>query len=266
MNTFVRSFDRSNDVLRPVVLERGISPYAEGSCLIKSGNTHVLCTASVDEKAPSWLRGKNSGWVTAEYAMLPRATRERTRREVTSGRPTGRSQEIQRLIGRSLRGVTNLSALGERQIVIDCDVIQADGGTRTAAITGAWVALYDALAWMYEKKLLATPIRSLVGLNAAEGHTLPMIAKGFLKDHVAAVSCGLLKGTPVLDLDYNEDSTADVDANFVMTGSGRLIEIQGTAEGEPFSESDFSQLLNFAKKGISHLVHAQKTVLEAVYG
>jgi ribonuclease PH len=194
--------------------------------------------------------------------MLPRATRERTRREVSAGRPTGRSQEIQRLIGRSLRAVTNLSALGERQILIDCDVIQADGGTRTAAITGAWVALYDAVSWMYEKKLLTSPVRSLTGLSVEEKNALPMIAKGFLRDHVAAVSSGLLKGTPVLDLDYNEDSTADVDANFVMTGSGQLIEIQGTAEGEPFSEEDFLKLLTFAKKGITHLVSVQKTVLQ----
>lgn len=266
MTLLARSFDRSNDVLRPVILERGFSPYAEGSCLIKSGNTHVLCTASVDEKAPSWLRGKNSGWVTAEYAMLPRATCERTRREVSAGRPTGRSQEIQRLIGRSLRAVTNLSALGERQIIIDCDVLQADGGTRTASITGAWVALYDAIAWMYEKKLLTTPVRPLAALNPGGENPLPMIAKGFLRGHVAAVSCGLLKGIPVLDLDYSEDSTADVDANFVMTGTGRLIEIQGTAEGEPFSEEDFSQLLTFAKKGIAHLVSAQKAVLGVAHG
>jgi ribonuclease PH len=185
---------------------------------------------------------------------------------VTAGRPTGRSQEIQRLIGRSLRAVTNLSALGERQIIVDCDVLQADGGTRTAAITGAWVALYDAIAGMYEKKLLTTPVRSLMGLGSETENPLPMIAKGFLRDHVAAVSCGLLKGVPVLDLDYSEDSTADVDANFVMTGAGRLIEIQGTAEGEPFSEADFSQLLAFAKKGIAHLVDVQKAVLGMDHG
>jgi ribonuclease PH len=236
----MRPSKRAPDELRPVTLERGVARYAEGSCLVGFGNTRVLCTASLEEKGPPWLRGTGKGWVTAEYAMLPRATHERTRREVSSGRPSGRTQEIQRLIGRSLRAVVNLAAIGERQIVIDCDVIQADGGTRTAAITGAWVALNDCFTWMRG--------RSIISLN-------PM------RDHVAAVSCGLHQGTPVLDLDYAEDSAAETDANFVMTGSGGLVEVQGTAEGKPFSEADLLSLLSLARTGIARLVELQKSAV-----
>jgi ribonuclease PH len=221
-------------------LERAIARYAEGSCLVSFGNTKVLCTASLEERGPPWLRGSGRGWVTAEYSMLPRATHERTRREVTSGKPSGRTQEIQRLIGRSLRAVVNLPALGERQVTIDCDVIQADGGTRTAAITGAWVALHDCFAWMRE--------RSIISVDP-------------LKDHVAAISCGIHGGTPVLDLEYVEDSAAETDANFVMTGSGGIVEIQGTAEGQPFSEEEFLSLLRMAKAGCAELVSMQKAAL-----
>jgi len=236
----MRPSKREPDALRPVSLERAVARYAEGSCFVKFGNTHVLCTASLEEKPPPWLRGQGRGWVTAEYSMLPRATLERTRRESTSGKPSGRTQEIQRLIGRSLRTVVDLQALGERQITLDCDVIQADGGTRTAAITGAWVALHDCIAWMTARSMLKTnPIR----------------------DHVAAVSCGIYQGTPVLDLDYAEDSEADTDANFVMTGSGGIVEIQGTAEGEPFSEATLAELLALAKKGIGELVAKQKAAI-----
>lgn len=236
----MRPSKRAPDELRNVTIERNAVRYAEGSCLISFGETRVLCTASLEERGPGWLRGTGKGWVTAEYAMLPRATHERTRREVTSGRPSGRTQEIQRLIGRSLRAVTNLPAIGERQIVIDCDVIQADGGTRTAAITGAWVALHDCFTWMQE--------RSIISVNP-------------LRDHVAAVSCGIHAGKPVLDLDYAEDSAAETDANFVITGSGGLVEIQGTAEGKPFSEDEFLALLQLAKHGVTQLVAFQKQAL-----
>lgn len=233
----MRPSKRAPDELRAVTLERAVARYAEGSCLVSFGNTRVLCTASLEERGPPWLRGSGKGWVTAEYAMLPRATHERTRREVNSGKPSGRTQEIQRMIGRSLRAVTNLPALGERQITIDCDVIQADGGTRTASITGAWVALHDCLAWMRA--------RSIISVDP-------------LKDHVAAVSCGLYKGQPVLDLDYAEDSAAETDANFVMTGRGGIVEVQGTAEGEPFSEAQLTELLALAKAGIAGLVELQR--------
>lgn len=205
-----RPSKRTPDEMRAVSLERGVSKHAEGSCLIKFGDTHVLCTASLEERVPPWLRGQNRGWVTAEYGMLPRATNDRMRREASAGKQSGRTQEIQRLIGRSLRAVVNLEALGERQITIDCDVIQADGGTRTASITGAWVALHDCLAWM-------------------EARDMVKVEK-VLKDHIAAISCGIYEGTPVADLDYIEDSSADTDANFVMTGKGGIVEIQGTAE------------------------------------
>ncbi len=211
--------------------------HAEGSCLIKFGNTHVLCTASLEERIPPWLKGQGKGWVTAEYAMLPRATTQRTRREVTQGHASGRTQEIQRLIGRALRAVVDLKALGERQISIDCDVIQADGGTRTASITGAYVALYDCLQWMKQRD---------------------MIRDNVLRDSVAAVSCGLYGGQAVLDLDYAEDSEADADANFVMTGSGGIVEIQGTAETVPFSEAQYNELMALAKKGITELSSLQK--------
>jgi ribonuclease PH len=233
----MRPSKREPDELRRVSLKRGISKHAEGSCLVRFGDTHVMCTASLSEQVPGWLRGAGRGWVTAEYGMLPRATNERTRREAASGRQGGRTLEIQRLIGRSLRAVVDLKALGERQVTVDCDVLQADGGTRTAAITGAWVALHDCLAWMRA--------RSMTGENV-------------LTDHVAAVSCGILEGVCVLDLDYAEDSAADTDANFVMTGSGGIVEIQGTAEGIPFSEEAFTSLLALARTGISRLVDLQK--------
>ncbi|RXF75708.1 ribonuclease PH [Hansschlegelia zhihuaiae] len=233
----MRPSNRSPEAMRPVSLERGVARYAEGSCLVKFGETHVLCAASLEDKAPGWLRGQGRGWVTAEYAMLPRATHERTRREVTSGKPSGRTQEIQRLIGRSLRAVVDLRMLGERQITVDCDVLQADGGTRTASITGAWIALHDCLAWMKARDML-------------KGEAL--------KDHVAAVSCGVVKGVPVVDLDYAEDSTAETDANFVLTGSGGIVEVQGTAEGAPFSEDELMALLRLAKAGCGQLVELQK--------
>src|SRR5690554_2868830 len=228
----MRPSKRAPDEMRAVTLERNVSKHAEGSCLVKFGDTHVLCTASLEERVPPWLRGQNRGWVTAEYGMLPRATTERTRREASAGKQSGRTLEIQRLIGRSLRAVVDLQALGERQITVDCDVIQADGGTRTASITGAWIALSDCLAWMKARDMVTAPV---------------------LQDHVAAVSCGLYRGTPVLDLDYAEDSEAETDANFVLTGRGGIVEIQGTAEGAPFTEEEFYQLLGLAKTGIARL-------------
>jgi ribonuclease PH len=221
-------------------LESGVLKHAEGSCLVKFGDTHVLCTASLENQAPPFLRGSGRGWVTAEYGMLPRATSERTRREAAAGKQSGRTQEIQRLIGRSLRAVTALDLLGERQIIIDCDVIQADGGTRTAAITGGFVALYQCVSFMTATKL---------------------IARHAIKDHVAAVSCGLHQNAPVLDLDYAEDSGAGTDANFVITGTGGLVEVQATAEGVPFSEAEFGQLLALARKGTSELMLLQKEAL-----
>ncbi len=226
--------------MRPVSLERGVSKHAEGSCLVRFGDTHVLCTASLEERLPPWLRGGGRGWVTAEYGMLPRATGERTRREAAAGKQGGRTIEIQRLIGRSLRTVVDLPALGERQITIDCDVIQADGGTRTASITGAWVALRDCIEWMRSRDMVTKPV---------------------ITDHVAAVSCGIFRGLPVVDLDYLEDSEAHTDANFVMTGSGGIIEIQGTAEREPFSEAEFATLLGLARAGVAHLVELQKLAI-----
>ena len=236
----MRPSGRKPDELRPVSFTRGFTRHAEGSCLVRFGDTHVLCTASLEERVPPWLKGGGKGWVTAEYGMLPRATHERTRREAASGKQSGRTQEIQRLVGRSLRAVVDLVALGERQITLDCDVLQADGGTRTAAITGSWVALFDCLKWMEQRSMFKT---------------WP------LKDHVAAISCGIHGGTPVLDLDYPEDSSAGTDANFVMTGSGGIVEIQGTAEGEPFSEATLAELLALAKKGIGELVAKQKEAI-----
>jgi ribonuclease PH len=233
----MRPSRREPDELRAISLERGVVKYAEGSCFVKFGDTHVLVTATLEERLPPWLKGRGRGWITAEYGMLPRATLERTRREASSGKQSGRTVEIQRLIGRSLRTVVDLERLGERQITVDCDVIQADGGTRTAAITGAWVALYDCVAWM---------------------KTRDMVRSELLRDHVAAVSCGLYNSVPVLDLDYAEDSEADTDANFVMTGSGNLIEIQGTAEKVPFSEEQFLSLLALARRGVGKLVDLQK--------
>jgi ribonuclease PH len=204
---------------------------------VKFGDTHVLVTATLEDRLPPWLKGQGRGWVTAEYGMLPRATSERTRREASAGKQSGRTVEIQRLIGRSLRTVVNLEALGERQITVDCDVIQADGGTRTASITGAWVALHDCLAWMRAREMLKADV---------------------LRDHVAAISCGICKGTEVLDLDYAEDSQADTDANFVMTGAGHIVEVQGTAEKVPFTQEQFLLLMGLARKGIDKLVSLQK--------
>ena len=233
----MRPSKRAVDALRPISLERGVSRHAEGSCLVRFGETHVLCMASVGESVPPWLKGGGKGWVTAEYGMLPRATSERTRREAATGKQSGRTQEIQRLIGRSLRAVVDLQALGERQITVDCDVLQADGGTRTASITGGWVALADCLNWMKSRN---------------------MIKANVLRDNVAAISCGIYGGTPVLDLDYAEDSEADTDANFVMTGDGRIVEVQGTAEKTPFSQDELLALIALAKKGVARLVDLQK--------
>src|SRR6267154_575565 len=233
----MRPSRRAPDELRAVSLERGVVKYAEGSCMVKFGDTHVLVTATLEDRLPPWLKGQGRGWVTAEYGMLPRATLERTRREASAGKQNGRTVEIQRLIGRSLRTIVDLVALGERQITIDCDVIQADGGTRTASITGAWVALHDCIAWMKTRQMLkADPLR----------------------DNVAAISCGICSGTPVLDLDYAEDSGADTDANFVMTGAGTIIEVQGTAEKTPFTEEQLLALLALARKGVAKLVDLQK--------
>ncbi|MGH6953383.1 MAG: ribonuclease PH [Alphaproteobacteria bacterium] len=236
----MRPSGRSPNSLRPVSLEIGVSKHAEGSCLARFGDTHVLCTASVEERVPPFLRNSGRGWVTAEYGMLPRSTGARSEREAVRGRQNGRSQEIQRLIGRSLRAVTELAGFGERQIRLDCDVLQADGGTRSAAITGAYVALYGSF-----RHLIKTGLLDRVPLS----------------DQVAAVSCGLYNGAPILDLDYAEDSSAGADANFVMTGSGALVEIQGSAEKAPFSEQDFAAMLAFAKAGIGELVAAQRRVL-----
>jgi ribonuclease PH len=236
----MRPSGRAPDQLRPVSLEPGFSRHAEGSCLVKFGDTHVLCTASVDERVPPWMRNTGRGWVTAEYGMLPRSTHTRTDREAARGKQSGRTQEIQRLIGRSLRAVVDLAAMGERQINIDCDVLQADGGTRTASITGSWVALHFAFERLVkEGKLTTSPITG----------------------QVAAVSCGLWEGTPVLDLDYPEDSKAQADANFVLTGSGGIVEVQGTAEDKPFSEPEFIALLELAKKGIGELTRLQRLAI-----
>ena len=238
----MRPSKRAPDEMRKVSFERGVARYAEGSCLVRFGETHVLCTASLEDKPPPWLRGQGRGWVTAEYAMLPRATSTRTRRESSTGKISGRTQEIQRLIGRSLRAVVDLIRLGEKQIVLDCDVLQADGGTRTASITGGYVALAHCVAFMKKTGMATRPV---------------------LKDHVAAVSCGIWKGTAVLDLDYAEDSSAETDANFVLTGAGGLVEIQGTAEGAPFTDDQFAQMLRLARKGIGELVALQKDAIGA---
>src|SRR5215213_1108205 len=233
----MRPSGRAPDRMRDIGLEPGFTRHAEGSCLVSFGDTRVLCTASVEEKVPPFLRGKGQGWVTAEYGMLPRATHTRGNREASAGKQSGRTQEIQRLIGRSLRAVVNLAALGENQITIDCDVLQADGGTRTAAITGGWIALRDALdALVNARRISVSPLR----------------------DHVAAISCGIVGGRPVLVLDYAEDSTAETDANFVATGTGGIVEIQATAEGEPFAEANFLEMLGLAKAGIAELVSLQQ--------
>lgn len=233
----MRPSNRAADEIRPISLERGVSRHAEGSCLIKCGNTHVLCTASLEDRVPPWMRGAGSGWVTAEYGMLPRSTHSRMRREAGAGKQSGRTLEIQRLIGRSLRAVVDMKKLGERQITVDCDVLQADGGTRTASITGGWVALHDCIRLMMERN---------------------MLTENPLLDQVAAISCGIYKGVPVSDLDYDEDSNADTDANFVMTGSGGFVEIQGTAEGSPFSQEEFDQLMGLARGSIAHITELQK--------
>ena len=233
----MRPTGRAPNEMRPVTLEPGVAKYAEGSCLVRYGDTHVLCTASVEDRPPRFLRDTGRGWVTAEYGMLPRSTHTRTDREAARGRQSGRTLEIQRLIGRSLRSVTDLEAMGERQIRIDCDVLQADGGTRTAAITGAWVALRLAFAHLVERKLLSTAP---------------------LTEQVAAVSCGLCQGIAVCDLDYDEDSTAQADANFVLTGGGRVVEIQCTAEESPIALGRFNELLVLARSAITDLIVLQR--------
>ena len=236
----MRPSGRAADELRPITLEPGFAKYAEGSCMVRFGETHVLCAASVEERVPPFLKNSGTGWITAEYGMLPRSTHRRTDREAARGRQGGRTMEIQRLIGRSLRAVINLKALGERQIRLDCDVIQADGGTRTAAITGAWVALRIAIDGLIaDKKLKSDPITG----------------------SVAAVSCGIYEGGAVLDLDYAEDSNAEADANFVLTGSGGIVEVQGTAEAEPFSRDIFNEMMGLAESGISQLVALQTEAL-----
>ncbi|MGE3142275.1 MAG: ribonuclease PH [Hyphomonadaceae bacterium] len=233
----MRPSARAADQLREITLETAVSRYAEGACLAKFGQTHVLCTASVESGVPGWLKGQGRGWVTGEYGMLPRATHTRGRREAAQGKQSGRTQEIQRLIGRALRSVTDLKALGDRTITLDCDVIQADGGTRTAAITGAWVALARACAYLVE-----------------EGE----LKKSPVAGQVAAISCGVHEGAPVLDLDYAEDSSAEVDANFVLAGDGRLIEVQATGEQRPFSDEEFAELIRLAKKGCGALFEMQR--------
>ncbi|MEM7120052.1 MAG: ribonuclease PH [Pseudomonadota bacterium] len=235
-----RPSGRAKDQLRAIELETGFSKHAEGSCLARFGDTHVLCTASVEERVPPWLRDQGRGWVTAEYGMLPRSTNTRTDREAARGKQSGRTQEIQRLIGRSMRAVTDLKALGERQVRLDCDVIQADGGTRTAAITGGYVALHIAMRGLVDQGLLSS---------------LPLIGQ------VGAISCGIWEGEGVLDLDYAEDSTAEADANFVMTGDSGLVEVQATAEADPFSREAFVELLDLATAGIAELTTIQRQAL-----
>jgi ribonuclease PH len=238
----MRPSGRNPDELRPIRIVRGYTRHAEGSVLIDCGQTRVVCTASVEEKVPAFLKGKGQGWLTAEYGMLPRSTGTRTPREAASGKPSGRTQEIQRLIGRSLRAVVDLAALGERTIQIDCDVLQADGGTRTASITGAFVALHDAVQWLVDRgQLTCSPVR----------------------DFVAAVSVGVYRGVPVLDLDYDEDSECETDMNVVMTASGGLVEVQGTAEGAPFSRAELAAMIDLAASGIARLVAAQRAALGA---
>jgi ribonuclease PH len=236
----MRPSARKTDQLRPVTITTGVAKYAEGSCMVMFGDTHVLCTATVEDRLPPWLKGKGAGWITAEYAMLPRATHTRTDREVNKGAPSGRTQEIQRLIGRSLRAVVDMKKMPDVQIKIDCDVIQADGGTRTASITGGYVAL-------------ALAVRHALNIG--------LIKENPLRENVAAVSCGVYNGVPVLDLDYAEDSTAQADGNFVMTASGGLVEIQATAEQDPFSAAQFDALMQLAKKGIAELITIQNKAI-----
>ena len=237
----MRPSGRTADQLRPVSFELGFAKHAEGSCLVKFGDTHVLCTASVEEKVPGWMRGSGKGWVSAEYGMLPRATNTRTDREASRGKQSGRTQEIQRLIGRALRAVTDMEGVGEVSIRLDCDVLQADGGTRTASITGAYLALHRAF-------------ETMIGMG--------LITEVPMSEPVAAISCGIYQGTPVLDLDYAEDSNAQADANFVLTGSGGIVEIQGTAEEDPFSADEFQALLGLAQKGVDELVALQQAALK----
>ena len=236
----MRPSERLADALRPVTLETGVNRYAEGSCLVSFGHTRVLVTASLEEGVPPFLRGRGQGWVTAEYGLLPRATHTRGRREAAQGKQSGRTQEIQRLIGRSMRAVVDLKALGERQITLDCDVVQADGGTRTAAVTGGWVALKLATRHLLEEGVIASD---------------PIL------DHVAAISCGVFQGEPVLDLEYEEDSNAEADANFVLTGAGDIVEIQATGEKRGFTRSEFEQLFTLARSGIATLVEMQKVAV-----
>lgn len=236
----MRPSGRAPDEMRPVSLETRVSKYAEGSCLIRFGDTHVLCTASVEDSVPPWMRNSGEGWVTAEYGMLPRATHSRTNREAARGKQTGRTQEIQRLIGRSLRAVTDLKAMGEIQVRVDCDVLQADGGTRSAAITGSYVALYQAFEKVVKTKLVKA---------------IPLIG------NVAAISCGIFEENCVLDLDYAEDSAAETDANFILSGNGKLIEIQCTAETEPFSREALTTMLDLAEKGVGELFNLQRQAL-----
>ncbi|OQW60069.1 MAG: ribonuclease PH [Proteobacteria bacterium HN_bin10] len=236
----MRPSGRAADQLREIALETAVSRYAEGSCLARFGQTHVLCTASVEQGVPGWLKGQGKGWVTGEYGMLPRATHTRGRREAAQGKQSGRTQEIQRLIGRSMRSVIDLKKLGDRTITLDCDVIQADGGTRTAAITGAWVALARACKYLVEEKV---------------------IKENPITGQVAAISCGVFNGTPVLDLDYAEDSSAEVDANFILSGDGRMIEIQATGEQRPFSDGEFAELMRLAKLGCAQLFDAQRAAI-----
>jgi len=239
----MRPSGRTPEQLRNVILEPDVSKHAEGSCLARFGDTHVLCTASVGDKVPPWLRGGGKGWVTAEYGMLPRATNTRTDREAARGKQSGRTQEIQRLIGRALRAVTRMDGFGELQIRLDCDVIQADGGTRTASITGAYLALHQAFGRMV---------------------ALGVIKEIPLSEPVAAISCGIFKGVPVLDLDYAEDSNAQADANFVLTGSGKIVEVQGTAEEDPFTADEFTALLTLAQAGCADLAQMQQAALDAL--
>ena len=236
----MRPSGRANDEMRSIEMTSGFAKHAEGSCMVKFGHTHVLITATFEERAPSWLRDTGKGWITAEYGMLPRSTHGRMAREAAKGKQSGRTQEIQRLIGRAMRAVVNLELLGERQVRLDCDVIQADGGTRTAAISGAYVALHQCFSWMLEN-----------------GHIKEMP----FTDSIAAISCGIHKSTPILDLDYDEDSTAETDANFVLTGKGGIVEIQSTAEEEPFSEEEFLRLLRLARIGCDNIKTAQASAL-----
>jgi ribonuclease PH len=239
----IRPSGRKPEQIRPVFFEMGYAKYAEGSCLVKFGETHVLCTASVEEKVPIFIRNSGKGWITAEYGMLPRSTHNRMDREAVKGKQSGRTQEIQRLIGRSLRSVTNLSVLGERQVKVDCDVLQADGGTRTAAITGSWLALHQAFTKLIDKNIISS---------------MPLTSQ------VAAISCGIYNDVEILDLDYDEDSHCQVDSNFILTNTGKIIEIQGTAEESPFSEKQFFTLLSLAKKGVEELSILQKKALDVL--